>query len=183
MGGLCDRTAAVETAELISKSSLKASLGDGNWLDFFKLASAIFARKENLPVEESFKDKTEQEYCQDYTTLNGRHKFFEQLSGMVGAVEMSQDTMIGGGYVVLLIQMDNNSLIYRHFPNNALDYANALYSQLESRIDHNNSAVVLVSVSDMKELKEAYPSYFLNANEFLRELIDFNNRCKVNGYI
>lgn len=91
--------------------------------------------------------------------------------------------MIGGGYVVLLIQMDNNSLIYRHVPNNAPDYANALYSQLESRIDHNNSAVVLVSVSDMKELKEAYPSYFLNANEFLRELIDFNNRCKVNGYI
>ena len=178
-----DWATAVETAELISKSSLKASLGDEDWLDFFKLVSAIFARKENLPIEESFKDKTEQEYCLEYAALNGKHKFFEQLSGMVGAVEMSQDTKIGSGYVVLLIQMDNNSLMYRHFPNNALDYANALYSQLESQIDRNSSAVVLVSVSDMKELKEAYPSYFLNANEFLNELMDFNDRCKVNGYI
>ena len=54
-----DWAMAVETAELISKSSLKASLGDENWLAFFKIASAVFARKEGLPVAESFKDYTE----------------------------------------------------------------------------------------------------------------------------
>lgn len=177
-----DWATAVETAELISKSSLKASLGDKNWLEFFQLASAIFARKENLPVEESLASKSEMEYCQLYTALNGKHKFYEQLSGMVGAVRISQDTKVSGGYVVLLIQMDNNSLMYRHFPIKALDYANTLYSQLESQIDRNNSAVVMVSVSDMKELQEAYPSYFLNANEFLLELMEFNDRCKLLGY-
>ena len=35
----------------------------------------------------------------------------------------------------------------------------------------------------MKELKEAYPSYFLNAGEFVQSLLEFKNNCVVNGYI
>ena len=51
-----DWAMAVETAELISKSSLKASLGDENWLSFLKLSSAVFAQKEGMKVAESFAD-------------------------------------------------------------------------------------------------------------------------------
>ena len=50
-------------------------------------------------------------------------------------------------------------------------------------IDKEAEAVVLVSVSDMKELREAYPSYFLNAGEFIAELSNFQENCKLKGYI
>ena len=47
-------------------------------------------------------------------------------------------------------------------------------------IDKNN-AVVLVSVPKMKELQEAYPSYFLNTTEFLQAIdIMMENSEKIN---
>ena len=69
------------------------------------------------------------------------------------------------------------------YPSGKLEDATRYYSEVEKSINDENSAVVLVSVSDMKELQEAYPSYFLNASEFVQSLQDFNNTCKAKHYI
>ena len=71
----------------------------------------------------------------------------------------------------------------RHYPTDALEEATKYYSDVEKSINEANSAVVLVSVSDMKELQEAYPSYFLNASEFIQSLQEFNSVCKAKHYI
>ena len=87
------------------------------------------------------------------------------------------------GFAVLLIQFDDKKVSVKHFPSSQLDEANAMYSQVESTIDKHHSAVVMVSVSNMKELHDAYPSYFLNANEFINALQDFDENCRIKGYI
>ena len=178
-----DWAMAVETAELISKSSLKASLGDKNWLEFFKLCSAIFARKEDMPVADRFKDYTEKDYCIQYAQLNHQYKFLEQLQALVSAVRITEEHTLKEGYAVLLIQFAEKRVQLRHFLSKELDDATKYYSEVEKSIDNENSAVVLVAVSDMKELQEAYPSYFLNASEFILSLQDFNNKCKAKHYI
>ena len=178
-----DWAMAVETAELISKSSLKASLGDENWLAFFKIASAVFARKEGLPVAESFKDYTEKEYCVQYALLDQKYKFLDQLQALVSAVRITEEHTLKEGYAVILIQFTEKRVQLRHYPSTKLEDATRYYSEVEKSIDDENSAVVLVSVSDMKELQEAYPSYFLNASEFVQSLKDFNNMCKAKHYI
>ncbi|MBR4338229.1 MAG: RelA/SpoT domain-containing protein [Bacteroidaceae bacterium] len=178
-----DWAMAVETAELISKSSLKASLGDENWLEFFKLCSAIFAQKEGMPVAYRFKDYTEKDYCIQYAQLNLQYKFLEQLQALVSAVKITEEHTLKEGYAVLLIQFAEKRVQLRHFLSKELDDATKYYSEVEKSIDNANSAVVLVAVSDMKELQEAYPSYFLNASEFIQSLQDFNDTCKAKHYI
>lgn len=178
-----DWAMAVETAELISKSSLKAGLGNEHWLAFFKLASAVFARKEGMPVAESFKDYVEKEYCLAYTALDRDNKFLDQLQALVSAVHITEQHSIRIGYAVIFIQFDEKRVQLRHYRPAALEEATAYYAEVEKSINDANSAVVLVSVSDMKELQEAYPSYFLNAGEFVSALTEFQNNCRAQGYV
>ena len=178
-----DWAMAVETAELISKSSLKASLGDENWLSFFKLSSAVFAQKEKMPVAEFFTDYSEKDYCVQYAQLDKEFKFLDQLQALVSAVRISEEHTLKEGYAVLLIQFAEKRVQLRHFQSDKLEDATKYYSEVEKSIDDSNSAVVLVAVSDMKELQEAYPSYFLNASEFIQSLHDFSTMCKSNRYI
>ena len=37
----------------------------------------------------------------------------------------------------------------------------------------------MVSIEKMQEIKKAYPSYFLDTNEFLNALEDFEDKCNV----
>lgn len=178
-----DWAMAVETAELISKSSLKASLGDENWLSFFKLSSAVFAQKEGMPVAESFAEYSEKDYCLQYAQLDKSFKFLDQLQALVSAVKISEEHTLRGGFAVLLIQFAEKRVQLRHFQSDNLEDATKYYSEVEKSINDQNSAVVLVSVSDMKELQEAYPSYFLNASEFIQALFEFNSLCKTKQYI
>lgn len=178
-----DWAMAVETAELISKSPLKAGIGDEYWLSFFKLSSAVFAQRENMPVPVSFADYSEQMFCKQYADLENSYKFLDQLQALVSAVQITEQHELEAGYAVIFIQFSEKRVQLRHFPTASLEEATAYYSEVEKFIDDAKSAVVLVSVSDMKELQEAYPSYFLNAKEFINALEDFRTTCKVKGYI
>lgn len=178
-----DWAMAVEIAELISESSLKASLGDKHWLAFFKLASAVFAQKERMPVAKSFMNYSEQDYCLEYARLENKYKFMEQLKALVSAVHITEQHSLKIGYAVILIQFDEKRVQLRHYSINAFDQATGYYSEVEKTVKDDRSAVVLVSVSDMKELKDAYPSFFLNAGEFIQALQDFNNMCHTKNYI
>ena len=178
-----DWATAVETAELISNSSLKASQGDQSWLDFFKLVSAIFSLRENQPVNELYRDMTEEDYCRNFYETNNKYKFVDNLKALVGAVDFYEKESFNGGYVLVVIDYVKKRIDIRHFNPQDTDKANEQYAQIEKSIDKEAEAVVLVSVSDMKELREAYPSYFLNAGEFIAELSNFQKNCKLKGYI
>jgi len=52
------------------------------------------------------------------------------------------------------------------------------YSELEKGVTDKCNAVVLVSVPKMKELQDAYPSYFLNTSEFLLAIDTMMENCK-----
>ncbi|MBR4217552.1 MAG: RelA/SpoT domain-containing protein [Bacteroidales bacterium] len=178
-----DWATAVETAELISHSPLKASVGDEHWQDYFKLVSAIFARQEKQTTAERFANFTEVDFCKQYDLVEKEHKFTEQLSSLVGAVQMASEHSFNKGYVVVHIDFENHVSRLLHFKEDEIEAANESYSKVESITNRNSGAVVLVSVSDMNELREAYPSYFLNANEFISALLQFHNSCRMAGYI
>lgn len=66
----------------------------------------------------------------------------------------------------------------RTYPADEEGRATSTFAQLEQNID-SNEAVLLVSIAKMQEIREAYPSYFLDTNEFLKALTEFDNSCKV----
>lgn len=178
-----DWAMAVETAELLSQSPLKAGLGNQYWMDFFKLASAVFAKREGMPVEQSYVNMTEQDFCVAYARLEKEYRFLDQLQGLVNAVKITEQHLLAAGYAVIFIHFVERTVQLRHYSNEELAAASKYYSDVEKSINNNEAAVVLVSVSDMKELQEAYPSYFLNASEFVQALHDFNQTCITKHYI
>ena len=178
-----DWATAVETAELISHSPLKASVGDEHWQDYFKLVSAIFARQERQATAAQFASLSEADFCREYDAIENKHRFTEQLSYLVGAVKIASDYSFSKGFVVVHIDYENHVSRLRHFKAEEIEAANELYSKVESSINRNVGAVVLVAVSDMNELREAYPSYFLNANEFITELMQFHKACRTAEYV
>ena len=178
-----DWAMAVEIGELISSTPLKAGIGDEGWMDFFKLTSAIFAQKEDMPVAKSFSSYSEEDFCKRYAQLERSYNFLDQLRALVSAVKISEAHALKAGYAVILIQFKERTVQLRHYSIDALNEATIYYSEVEKAIDDKNAAVVLVSVSDMKELQEAYPSYFLNASEYTQALEEFNTTCKMKNYI
>jgi hypothetical protein len=54
----------------------------------------------------------------------------------------------------------------KSFAQEEREKANTMYTMIEKGIDDHKNAIVLVSVSQYKDLKEAYPSYFLNMSDF-----------------
>lgn len=169
---------AVETASLISRTSLKANIEDGSiWRDFFKLVSAIFAQREGMAVAEQFRDYTHEMYCREYLEYTKRHRLLDQLSALRVTVNADElDTT--DGYCVLSINFKERMVSFRTYLPEEEDKATNIFAQLEQTID-SDEAVLLVSLAKMQELREAYPSYFLDTKEFLLALSEFNHSCLI----
>ena len=59
------------------------------------------------------------------------------------------------------------------------DSANSLFSRAELESSNNPSkSVLMASLQEIKELPNAYPSYFLDTKAFFEELSEFENSSK-----
>ncbi len=171
---------AVETASLISRTSLKANIEDNSvWRDFFRLVSAIFAQKENSPVNLRYAEYTHERYCNDYIDFLDKHKLLDQLQAL--RVTVNDEGLFAGGntgYCLLLINFRDRIVTPRQYSLEQEDDASAMFTQTEQSLNADE-AVILVSIEKMQELREAYPSYFLDTNEFITALKDFNASCAI----
>ena len=171
---------AVETASLISRTSLKANIEDGSvWREFFKLVSAIFAQQEKCKVADEYTDYTHEKYCSRYLEYIDTHKLLDQLSALRVTVN-SQDisTEKQDGFCVLSINFKEKQVSFRTYLSDEESIAASTFAQLEQTID-SDEAVLLVSMAKMQEIREAYPSYFLDTQEFLGALSTFNATCSI----
>lgn len=171
---------AVETASLISRTSLKANIEDGSiWREFFKLVSAIFAKREDKPVPQEFVGYSHDDFCKAYIQYVEQYRLLDQLRAL--RVTVNWDDVYGDsndGYCVLSINFVAKTVAYRTYPSAEEEAATSTFAQLEQNID-SNEAVLLVSIAKMQELREAYPSYFLDTKEFLSALSEFDSSCRV----
>lgn len=171
---------AVETASLISRTSLKANIEDNSiWREFFRLVSAIFAQKENCPVNHRYAGYTHEQYCRDYIEFLDKHKLLDQLQALRVTVN-DEATFASGniGYCILVINFRTRLVTGRPYAITAEDAASAMFTQIEQNLNADEAAI-LVSIEKMQELREAYPSYFLDTKEFIMALHDFNASCAV----
>ena len=171
---------AVETASLISRTSLKANIEDNSiWRDFFRLVSAIFAQKENSPVNHRYAEYTHEQYCRAYVKFLEEHRLLDQLQALrVTVNDEGIFTESSTGYCLLLINFRERVVSTRSYALNQEDAASAMFTQTEQSLNEDE-AVILVSIEKMQELREAYPSYFLDTKEFIMALKEFNTSCAV----
>lgn len=176
---------AVETAELITNSALKASQGDKEWMDFFKITSSLFAIKEQSPILEEYKEKGyDKKYLmKELYRLNKEYMFNDKLKAISISTNFAKRDNYKDGYYILNINFDLKTVRVIAFPREKEKEASNLYSRLERGLDERKSAVVLVSVPKIQELQEAYKSYFLDTTHFLREVDKMMSDCVKFGFV
>lgn len=173
----------VETAGIITKTSLKSNQGPDEWLDFFKIVSSLFAIKENLPVMEEHSDFTMQELMIKSYNYCHNLKILEKLKAIRVSTKKIESDNFPGVYYLLNININEMVVNIKTFKKNQLEYATSEYLNLEKNIQENKNAVVLVSATSIKTLKKAYPSYFLDTSAFIQAIEKMNENCVAWKYI
>ncbi|WP_445393903.1 RelA/SpoT domain-containing protein [Stenotrophomonas maltophilia] len=161
---------AVETMGTFLKSSLKASQGPDDWLEFFKHASSAFAILEGTPKLHSNLDDSDVIALVEKQARALRVRARLQNYGKaLRMVEQHPDPE--AKYFLMLLEPKKKELTIKGFRSSELAEATSRYSQLERRFPTSSgSEVVLVAAESISSLRQAYPNYFLDTNVFLKLL-------------
>ena len=169
---------AVETAGIITKTSLKSSKGPDEWLDFFKIVSSLFSIKEKLPVLKEHEHKSIKELMIDCYNSSKELNIIAILKGLrVSANHIDKKYMKNGDYYLIHIKTIAKRVVLKSYTKNQFEKATEDYVKLEKEVENTKDATVLVSAQSFKSLKKAYPSYFLDTSEFIKALEKINKNC------
>lgn len=161
---------AVETLGMIEKSSFKTGHGDEDTKRFFKLASALFSIDEGQPLLAEYSGKTSKEILSEFIELEGRLQILVKLEGLAISGNHIDSVMkdYSGYHVMQLFASDK---LVRLQPFSELKDAESFYSARERETASDDSvSVVLINAGNLKEIKKAYPNYFLDTKAFLRNI-------------
>ena len=161
---------SVEATAVITKTSLKSSIGPEEWLRFFALMSSIFAIIENRPTvpntPEDFRTLTE-----EVRVLNDKMRIYDQLKAYQTFVSSVENKGIDrADYYLLIIDYVHSTLNIVLYEKDDLQIATNRYDELEQSRNHEETDVVLIAASSLDSIKKAYPNYFNNIDGFVRLL-------------
>ncbi|MCP4102963.1 MAG: (p)ppGpp synthetase [Lentisphaerae bacterium] len=158
---------AVEVVGTFTKQALKASSGDKSWLEFFRLVSIEFAKLErNQPYSNAQYNSSFNEMSELYNQLDVEKRLhaFKVVAKKIASSK--NDT-----YYLLKLNLTDRLVTVSKFQKKDLENATSQYDSEEQRYkDDSDIDLVLVSAKSVKDLKKAYPNYFLNTGEFSKNL-------------
>jgi putative GTP pyrophosphokinase len=174
---------AVETMGTFLDHSLKSSEGPDEWLDFFALASSAFAVLEGTPRIPKHNSLTDKETFEKLLEMERRLDVINKLAGFrVVARHISNDKK-RGQYHLVTLDLDLMKASIQSYSAKDIATANEEYSKKEAEITSGRKMqVVLVSSESIIGLKKAYPSYFLDAELFSKQIKVIKKRLeKIKG--
>lgn len=166
---------SVETIDVIRGTSMKTKQSDDYWQKFFELASSAFAYMEELPMLPQHQGwdvirlRDELQGMIDEYPIDESLKAYAATYGAIDGHEQTKDSY----YAVVTFDSCNNNTSIAYYPEDKYQEATHRYEELENVPCDNN---VLVSVSDLKKLRDAYPNYFKDISRFremIKAMLDF----------
>lgn len=166
---------AVETVDHFTRQAIKSNEGEKNWMDFFRLVSSVFAIAENMPpVPETPKDKEElygkvASLAKELDVVKKMNEW-ARIHKIIEGFEKENPKKFD--YYLLDLDLSTKELKISGFTKDQEELANSEYSKREERMLNNreDKDIVLVSAETTKELRKAYPNYFLDTKEFIQAL-------------
>lgn len=168
---------AVETMGTFLDYSLKSSQGPVNWLDYFALVSAGFSILEKCPVPQKYVNLSNKELFQKIIEETKQLNVSEKLRAFTVAADHIVQTNVNSKYNLITLNLDKRVVNIKSYSARQLEQANIDYTNIEKEINKGAPIqAVLVSTGSIDSLRKAYPSYFLDTQEFLNKLNLIYNR-------
>jgi putative GTP pyrophosphokinase len=158
---------AVETVGTFLNISLKSSEGPGDWLDFFALVSSAFAHIEQTSLVPGYEHLSQHETFRKLVVDEERLQVRDRLSAFTLAVDEISGSRKKGSYFLLTLDPEERTLNLESYGRDSLEQANEDYLKAESEIQGGSKQVVLVKAESVEALRNAYPNYFLDTQEFM----------------
>lgn len=163
---------AVETVDLFGKQNLKIGRGHPKWARLFALVGTVFAIKEHCPCVPGTPDNVE-DLLDELRTLWAQCKASTLFSTWMRGMKILSSTFPHRSDRVYLLEAntERKQIGITSWPGSEIDQANAQYASLEKDIEADPSrSAVLVAAESIKELEEAYPSFYADTERFVGEL-------------
>lgn len=149
---------ALEIIDLIKIENLKGGEGKEYYKEFFKLSSKL------IEYEELKKDIKEiSEEIKKLKQINDEYNILNDLKGLRVVTE-NIGKFDKNKYLLLVLDYEKKTIKPLSIEEKAISSDYLYYEKKEK------TNVVLVSVEDLKNLKKAYPNYFLDAGSFIRTI-------------
>jgi putative GTP pyrophosphokinase len=162
---------AVETIGSFLDQALKASEGSKEWLEYFKYVSAAFAISEKSPVLSEMEHLTEYEILKKCIELEKRLDVREKLQAFSVAAKAINSDESKGRYQLVVLDTSKRNVSITSYSKRRLNEANIAYAEAEKlALEDTAIQVVLVATDSAESLKRAYPNYFLDTKEFVKQL-------------
>jgi hypothetical protein len=163
---------AVETMGTLLGQALKSRQGDQDWLDFFAIVSSAFAHMEKTTRIPRFSALTKAATFAAVAEAEGRINALDIMGGVSSAVSTISKRQSGGQssfYHLIILDSLNRRVEIKPYDRDSVEKATRDYTALEARAASGEKIEpVLVSAGPIDKLRRAYPSFFLDIEEFVR---------------
>ncbi|CAH6966696.1 putative GTP diphosphokinase [Vibrio chagasii] len=159
---------AVETMGAYLRQALKSNQGDSGYLEYFSSVGELFAFSEDSPL---FDDASPiYSHFQSVMTFELALNIIEKLVAFSQITQMLDDREITeeADYYIVILNMAEHSVRIESVMQEDLKAANQRYTDLEMRFRNSTDRdIAFVSSKKLNELKETYPNYFSDTNNFI----------------
>lgn len=162
---------AVETMGTFRGEALKSNKGNKDWLKFFAVTSSAFAIIEKSELVPQYKKLNVIETYKEVARLEHKLDVLEHIRGLSVAANAIHTKGYGGFYHLIILNSDTHSVQINSYTRDQLLQASKDYADTEAQASLGAKIEpVLVSAGPLKELKKAYPNYFLDVNDFISKV-------------
>jgi len=163
---------AVETLGIVEKSSFKSGEGSEQFKRFFKVSSALYSLDEDTSILSEYAHMGKELLIKELNEIESELQVRSKLKGLtISAKHIEQTSKSFAGYHLMELDAAKGKLSLIPFQKAQLDYAEDFYVMREQATrDNPDISVVLISAGNVRNIKKAYPNYFLDTNSFIKNL-------------
>lgn len=173
---------AVETMSAFLGTNLKTGEGQPKWKKYFALTSSAFSFIEYTPQIPNYTNLSREETFQQAVYEYNYNQIEPNLSAFaVAAKFINEKRSAKDVYHIVKLDIEKRIVNISSYPLEGFAQANQEYTKLEREFSGNDKfQIVLVSTDSIIELQSAFPNYFLDTKEFIKnmEIIKIENRTK-----
>lgn len=163
---------SIEIMDATANETLKAGTGNKEYMYFFKLVSAMFSFEEDTPIVEGVPN-TKEELVKELNRIERKISIRQILSARNNAIQLTDHAPINADYFLLITDVRKRTISINSYDNTEINEAISEYERYEKNRKTDSLDVVLVSAKNFDTIRQCYPNYFMNTNQFLAKIRDY----------